>query len=97
MSSQRRGSVLTSFPPLLVDIDNDSYKGGDEERSDRDCGESRKLSIVEGISFILGMLRGGALRGRKSSRSGSESSLDSWSDSGSGGSGSRSASPSSMA
>jgi hypothetical protein len=91
-SSQRRGSTLTSFPPLL---DTESTESDHEDTKVEVEGGSRKLSIVEGITRVFGMLRGGAVGSRKGSRRGSETSLESWRDGGSGASESRPASRSS--
>ena len=59
--SQRRGSVLTSFPPLLTDTSTLS----EEDAKDQDAGDvegeerKRKMSLVETIGRVIGMLRGG--------------------------------------
>ncbi|KAF2439086.1 hypothetical protein P171DRAFT_448594 [Karstenula rhodostoma CBS 690.94] len=87
-SPQRRGSVLTSFPPLLA---VESPGGEDEDTNAEVEAATRKLSIVEGITRVFGMLRGGAGKSRR----GSESSVESWRGSGCGASG-RSASRSSF-
>ncbi|KAF9736522.1 hypothetical protein PMIN06_004847 [Paraphaeosphaeria minitans] len=88
-SPQRRGSVLTSFPPLVAAQSSES----EEEDTNAEAGAaSRKLSIVEGITRVFALLRGGAAKSRR----GSESSVESWRDGGSGASGSRCASRSSF-
>ena len=81
--SQRRDTILTSFPPLLADANTFRDEETEDQDSVRGDLNPRKLSVIKRIGGMFGKLRGGS-GGTTGSRRRSESSLESWFDKSSG-------------
>lgn len=77
--SQRRGNVLTSFPPLLTDVIPLREETQGQWNSAEGDQAAREMGIIESIGRAFGLLRGGSGgTSQTGSRRGSESSLESW-------------------
>jgi hypothetical protein len=77
--SQRRGNVLTSFPPLLTNFIPLREETQGQWNSAEDDQATREMGIVESIGRAFRWLRGGSGgTSQTGSRRGSESSLESW-------------------